>query len=500
MKKQQRKEVTLSLSDPTFDEVHKIGLLGLHMVLGSIDSNVLAKNKVDFKLGKTSITIGYEDDKQLIRALLQVLYELRDGVLRLGAFGKSSSDGLAKEIEIHKALLSSMFSQTNSRKLEENETSYEAEIDGKNKKLNFKKITKLTVLGKDSSAYRKNREGKYQVISVLAPGRSHKQGGSSADGYLHESLPQYLATLGFINGCYMYKGGGKTFLVGLIVTDLGLASQARKDYFANYDPFVSGYYEAVVRTVLQQKVNNLKDESWIEGVVSYTFAQPSWNKNACELARINMEEDVPEDVIRKYCAARSGFPSYWYSKDEKHFKSALPALVVENAIKNRPWFDGIDRMGRLDLWRLFGIASKGDIKMLQKEERNEYMDKFIACVEYSWRNEMGRIASNYAGTNLSKKFKTLRANHIYAAGRLHGVAFMEYLINFLKVTEFPKIVAEAMARAMKKGEGMESDTEQIRWIKCMLIFALYNYRAKEDEQGDEDDEPKETEKIEEASL
>ena len=426
-------KIELSLSDPGMTRLYCAGVAGLYITLKALAKRypTLKSRQGNFKwiLTNSNINLDWKgNDYAALDWLFQESFQISsDGLISLTGLQSSSWEtqlaihiGLQNTFLQHNQFFKSAGYASESITIDELEVLVEykkaksyAHQDFAEKlchieKLNFKRIfIKLRVFILNNYTligilfllnYQGGTNLKQEPIGItgwLYPGAVVKHYAFKVQTQFTETIVRALALLYAPVAClyfvapksYLHATKAQYCLVIPEITDLKLYSQQRQK-LNNWDYqqfYASGYSDAGLRFLANQKTINLAKENNIKRCQIITFGRTKWSNVQKVRKQVEMVS-ITDKIIKNYHLCANYFNNRVVEWEDSNFiaSSIVRELITENLAKGFPWWHNFALAVRnQELFRLVSYERKGLQKMVKNADWDEEAQKLFvkACHE-----------------------------------------------------------------------------------------------------------------------
>ena len=494
------KTIRLSLQDPNLDEGHRVGLAGLHRTLKKPSRRTLdlLKDKdIQYSCDNLGVTFTCPDkmnELNFVHIMVNILYFIEDGLLKLGAYGDDrGNEYVSKEVAVHEALLYGPIGASRVKKLGSFRKYSLSDNPEDEKELKYKSIKSLNILkiqDLKKKQVKRKEEFTYSLNSSISPGRASANG---PNGYIKETLVQFLCSLSFYAGCYIYKpfyekGGSRptrtsgtpdAILIAPVPTDLDKLYQRWMPYFEGFQPKnIRNSEEAILQVQValeKRRLEHQRLKDCICGLICYQCKKSSWNPNVSEIQNIRYENDITDEVINTYRLCRDVYvPRLQQRKDGTRFMKypKMPSFAAQNMLNGRDWFCGLHNFSAQEL--KWDILICGEEKTAMDEKLTPEAQILVKGIRKSWANHMAHIFESYKGFDQDRKIEKAKDVHLRTCQRLYGHRFVNWVLDFL--TKY-RTSASAEAASVVSEYIEKPSTKDVIRLKSLFTFAICSYKG-----------------------
>ena len=393
-------KMELSLNDPGMTMLHRAGVAGLYMTLKALEKHYATlktrQGNLKWVLTDNSISLNWEgDDYAALDWLFRESFQISDlGLISLTGFNPQT---LSKETQLATHIgIKNTFLQHQSYFKKTGNASQSLMIDGFNVKVGYRKAKsyahqEFAEKICDNSGHLLNKQ--IGITGWLYPGAARKHYAFKQQTQFTETLQRTLALLFAPVAClyfifpksYLHETKTQYFLVIPDIKDLIIYTQQRKQlYNWDYQKFYSsGYSDASLRFLINQKAINLAKKNRIERCQVITFGKTQWT--GFQKIRKSVEVvNLTDKIIRNYQLCDRYFNNRVVEWEEGNFiaTSIVRELITENLAKDFPWWHNFALAVRnKNLFKLISYEKEGLQQMVRNVDWDEEPQKLFvkAC-------------------------------------------------------------------------------------------------------------------------
>ncbi len=493
-------KIELRLNEPGMTMLHRAGVAGLYMTLKALEKrySTLKSRQGDIKwvLTTNSISLNWEgDDYAALDWLFRESFQISDlGLISLTGLNPQTMSWetqLATHIGIKNTFLQhqSYFKKTG-------DASQSLMIDGFKVRVEYQKAKSYAHQEFAKNLCDKNGQLLQKQIAItgwLYPGAVRKHYAFKQQTQFTETLQRTLALLFAPVAClyfifpksYLHETKTQYFLVIPDIKDLIIYTQQRKQlYNWDYQKFYSsGYSDASLRFLINQKAINLAKKNRIERCQVITFGKTQWT--GFQKIRKSVEVVNPTDkIISNYQLCDRYFNNRVVEWEEGNFiaTSIVRELITENLAKDFPWWHNFALAVRnKDLFKLISYEKEGLQQMVRNADWDEEPQKLFvkACHQalYQIRGKLSGRANENEYVQFDRENERIRSGLIRCQNSEDFRHFMT--ANFWSKGGIISILADHWEELMP----LTTKPENWKLARDLALLALASY--KKPEQSDD---------------
>ena len=430
-------QLHIQLSHPGMTSYHKVGLAGLYMTLRSLEKDralfsalcEASGEEKPWEYTSTSVTLRWKKDPIFFFSeLLRVSFQLRDGLFYFHALGDPLQSP-NHTILLQECLLGTILQHGKSRGAEK-EISGSLVIEQEDTFDTFH-YRNIDSYAQQSADFAPNKS--FSVAGWAFPGGAVRHTGFPAKYTgLSEDASCALCLIFACVGCLYFRvrsrSQGLRSLYALAIpelNDLDLYSKVRRRFakLGAEDFLIAGNAEAGLQVLLELESLGIQDR--LRGVACRVipFVMLPWSKQQkSRMAVLTLGALAPES-LRLYRLCKQLFRVQRIKPEKKDaFWSVpqMPALISENLVKKKPWWNGFaDFVADKD--RRKSVFSRNERGGLQKMVKNQTAMPpnspeaiFVTACHEAWRRRLGKLGerarreSRSFSQLVSQEFEKLR--------------------------------------------------------------------------------------------
>ncbi|MGK7894183.1 MAG: type I-MYXAN CRISPR-associated Cas8a1/Cmx1, partial [Xenococcus sp. (in: cyanobacteria)] len=469
------------------------GVAGLYMTLKALEKRYptfkTRQGNLKWVLTANSICLNWKgDDYAVLDWLFKESFQISDlGLISLTGLNPQTMN-LEAQLAIHIGIKNT-FIQHNEYYISAGDGSESLIIEGKEFVVDYKKVTSYAYQEFAEKLCDKNGQLLQQPIGItglLYPGAARKHYAFKQQTQFTETLERALALLFAPVACfyliapksYLHDTKTQYFLVIPDITDLQLYLLQRKE-FNNWDYqnfYASGYSDASLRFLLNQRTINLLRENKIKRCKVITFGQTQWT--AFQKIRKSVDViNITDNIIRNYQLCDRYFNNRIIKGKDGNFivSSIVRELITENLAKDFPWWHNFALAVRdKDLFKLISYEKEGLQQMVRNTDWDEESQKIFvkACHRalYQIRGKLSGRAKENEYVQFDRENERIRSGLIRCQNSEDFRHFMT--ANFWSKGGIISILADHWEELMP----LTTKPENWKLARDLALLALASYK------------------------
>ena len=427
-------KIELSLKDPGMTMLHCAGVAGLYMTLKALEKRYptfkTRQGNLKWVLTANSISLNWSgDDYAALDWLFRESFKISDlGLISLTGLNPQTMSW-ETQLATHIGIKNTFLQHQSYFKKTEDASEY-LMIDEFKVKVKYQKAKSYAHQEFAQKLCDKNSQLLQQSIGIkgwLYPGAVVKHYAFQRQTQFTETIERAfallfapVACLYFTTRSSLYDTKTLYFLIIPDITDLKLYSHQRKKFNKwDYKKFyASGYSDASLRFLANQKAINLAQENRIERCQVITFGQTQWT--GFQKIRKSVEViNITDKIIRNYQLCDRYFNNRVIEGKKGKFiaSSIVRELITENLSRDFPWWHKFAFAVRdKDLFKYISYEKEGLQQMVRNADWDEESQKLFvkACHQalYQIRGKLSGRANENEYVQFDRENERIRSGLI----------------------------------------------------------------------------------------